>query len=150
MNAKGSTVQYALGSDDAELARLIWQAECVAPVTERLFREAGIGSGQRVLDLGSGPAEKSELSTRDAQGHIHRQRRKPNIDPIEKGDNVKKKNKRKNSDSHFLDRSGFDGRRTGVYFVAHGQAVWARALLGRSNTSVADMNNSTPATARPV
>ena len=63
--------------------------------------------------------------------------------------NVKKKNQRKNYDPHFLDRSGFDGRRTGVNFVAHGQAVWARALLGRSNTSVADMNNSTPATARP-
>jgi ubiquinone/menaquinone biosynthesis C-methylase UbiE len=45
---------YVLGSTDAEHERLIWQAARVAPFTERLFREAGIGQGQRVLDLGSG------------------------------------------------------------------------------------------------
>ena len=64
MSARGSTVQYALGSDDAELARLIWQAERVAPLTERLFREAGIGSGQRVLDLGSGVGDVAMLASR--------------------------------------------------------------------------------------
>jgi hypothetical protein len=54
MTANGPTSYYALGSTDAEHERLIWQAARVAPFTERLFREAGIGPGQRVLDIGSG------------------------------------------------------------------------------------------------
>jgi ubiquinone/menaquinone biosynthesis C-methylase UbiE len=45
---------YLLGSSDAEHERLIRQAIRLAPVTERFFREAGIGLGQRVLDVGSG------------------------------------------------------------------------------------------------
>jgi ubiquinone/menaquinone biosynthesis C-methylase UbiE len=45
---------YALGSSDAEHQRLIRQARWLSAHTERLFREAGIGLGQRVLDLGSG------------------------------------------------------------------------------------------------
>jgi ubiquinone/menaquinone biosynthesis C-methylase UbiE len=45
---------YALGSTDAEHQRLIRQARWLSAHTERLFREAGIGPGQRVLDLGSG------------------------------------------------------------------------------------------------
>ena len=50
---------YALGNTDAEHERLIWQAARVAPITERLFREAGIGPGQRVLDIGSGVGDVS-------------------------------------------------------------------------------------------
>src|SRR5258708_16405829 len=45
---------YALGSTDAEHERLIRQAARLEPFTERLFRDAGIGPGQRVLDVGSG------------------------------------------------------------------------------------------------
>ena len=52
MTASSSTSDYALGSTDAEHERLILQAARLAPLTERLFREAGIGPGQRVLDLG--------------------------------------------------------------------------------------------------
>jgi len=52
---------YALGSTDAEHERLIRQAARVAPLTERLFREAGIGPGQRVLDLGSGVGHVARL-----------------------------------------------------------------------------------------
>jgi SAM-dependent methyltransferase len=58
------TSQYALGNTDAEHERLIWQAERVAPLTERLFREAGIGPGQRVLDLGSGVGDVAMLVSR--------------------------------------------------------------------------------------
>jgi len=43
-----------LGYTNSEHERRIRQAARIAPVTERLFREAGIGPGQRVLDLGSG------------------------------------------------------------------------------------------------
>jgi ubiquinone/menaquinone biosynthesis C-methylase UbiE len=52
---------YALGYTDAEHERLIQQAARIAPYTERLFREAGIGMGHRVLDLGSGMGDVSML-----------------------------------------------------------------------------------------
>ena len=55
---------YALGSTDAEHERLIWQAEWIAPLTERLFREAGVGPGQRVLDIGSGVGDVALLVAR--------------------------------------------------------------------------------------
>jgi len=64
MTARSSASQYALGSTDAEHERLIWQAERVAPLTERLFREAGIGAGQRVLDIGSGVGDVAMLVAR--------------------------------------------------------------------------------------
>jgi ubiquinone/menaquinone biosynthesis C-methylase UbiE len=55
---------YALGSTDAEHERLIRQAARIAPLTERFFREAGIGPGQRVLDLGSGVGDVAMLAAR--------------------------------------------------------------------------------------
>src|ERR1700747_3043800 len=54
MTARGSTSQYVLGSTDAEQERLIRQAARLDPYTERLFRAAGMGPGQRILDIGSG------------------------------------------------------------------------------------------------
>jgi ubiquinone/menaquinone biosynthesis C-methylase UbiE len=62
MSVQSSTSQYALGSTDAEHERLIRQAKRIAPITERLFREAGIGPGQRVLDLGSGVGDVAMLA----------------------------------------------------------------------------------------
>jgi len=56
--------EYALGSTDAEHSRLIRQALRLAPVTERLLREAGIGPGQRILDLGSGVGDVAMLAAR--------------------------------------------------------------------------------------
>lgn len=55
---------YALGSSDAEHDRLIRQAARLAPYTERLFRAAGVGSGQRVLELGSGAGDVAMLVAR--------------------------------------------------------------------------------------
>ena len=52
---------YPLGHTGAEHERLIRQARRVAPITERFFREAGIGPGQRVLDLGSGVGDVAML-----------------------------------------------------------------------------------------
>jgi ubiquinone/menaquinone biosynthesis C-methylase UbiE len=59
-----STSQYALGNTDTEHERLIRQAVYLAPGTERLFREAGIGPGHRVLDLGSGVGDVAILVSR--------------------------------------------------------------------------------------
>ena len=55
---------YALGYTSAEHDRLIRQATRIAPTTERLFREAGIGPGQRVLDLGSGVGDVAMLAAK--------------------------------------------------------------------------------------
>ncbi len=56
-----TAADYALGYTDAEQKRLIRQAALIAPYTERLFREAGIGQGHRVLDLGSGMGDVAML-----------------------------------------------------------------------------------------
>jgi len=55
---------YALGSTDSEHERLIRQAARLAPCTERFLREAGISTGQRVLDLGSGVGDVAMLAAR--------------------------------------------------------------------------------------
>lgn len=55
---------YALGYTNTEHDRLIRQSARIAPILERLFREAGIGPGQRVLDLGSGVGDVSMLAAR--------------------------------------------------------------------------------------
>jgi len=61
-NVGGST--YALGYTCEENERLIRQAAFLEPITERFFRGAGIGPGQRVLDLGSGLGDVSMLLAR--------------------------------------------------------------------------------------
>jgi SAM-dependent methyltransferase len=56
------TNEYALGSDAAEQERLIRQAAWLSAHTERFFRAAGVGTGQRVLDLGSGVGDVSLIA----------------------------------------------------------------------------------------
>jgi SAM-dependent methyltransferase len=46
--------EYVLGSDPEEIARLDRQAATIAGASEALLRRAGIGTGMRVLDLGTG------------------------------------------------------------------------------------------------
>src|SRR5947209_16214936 len=64
MTTTDSASHYALGSTDAEHERLIRQAALLAPFTERFFRSASIGPGQRVLDLGSGVGDVAMLVAR--------------------------------------------------------------------------------------
>jgi ubiquinone/menaquinone biosynthesis C-methylase UbiE len=64
-NDSGTIVKdYALGYTTSEHDRLIRQAKRINPILERLFREAGIGPGQRVLDLGAGVGDVSMLVAR--------------------------------------------------------------------------------------
>lgn len=55
---------YVLGYSDAEQDRLVRQAILLAPITERFFRDAGIGVGRRVLDVGSGLGDVAMIAAR--------------------------------------------------------------------------------------
>src|SRR5215813_13869216 len=65
MNDKaGQEPVYVLGRSSEETQRLQTQAAFVEPFTERLFRDAGIGHGMSVLDLGSGAGDVALLAAR--------------------------------------------------------------------------------------
>jgi ubiquinone/menaquinone biosynthesis C-methylase UbiE len=55
---------FVLDSIETEHLRLVRQAQLLAPLTERLFREAGIGDGMRVLDLGCGMGDVAMIAAR--------------------------------------------------------------------------------------
>jgi 16S rRNA A1518/A1519 N6-dimethyltransferase RsmA/KsgA/DIM1 with predicted DNA glycosylase/AP lyase activity len=64
MTISNAASHDALGSTGAEHERLIWQAMRLAPLTERLFREAGIVPGQRILNIGSGIGDVTMLAAK--------------------------------------------------------------------------------------
>lgn len=53
--------KYVLGSSDQEIARLDAQAASIEAATRLLLRAAGLGPGQRVLDLGTGLGHVARL-----------------------------------------------------------------------------------------
>ena len=53
--------RYALGHSDRELNRLTIQARLIEPITRRFMVEAGIASGMRVLEIGSGVGDVAFL-----------------------------------------------------------------------------------------
>ena len=54
--------EYVLGRSGWESQRLIKQSSIFRPLTERIFRRAGLGPGMRVLDLGCGAGDVSFLA----------------------------------------------------------------------------------------
>lgn len=59
-----STSEYAFSDRAHEQRRLASQAQLFDPLTERVFRAAGLGIGMRVLDLGSGAGDVAFLAAR--------------------------------------------------------------------------------------
>jgi SAM-dependent methyltransferase len=55
---------YILGHDKAEQRRLLEQAEFLEPLTRRFLLDAGLASGMRVLDVGSGVGDVALLAGR--------------------------------------------------------------------------------------
>ena len=55
-------LSYVLGHSQREIRRLMTQAAILRPVTERLLRNAQVGPGMRVLDLGCGAGDVSFLA----------------------------------------------------------------------------------------
>jgi len=56
--------QYAFADREHEQRRLASQAELFDPLTERVFRTAGLRRGMRVLDLGSGAGDVALLAAK--------------------------------------------------------------------------------------
>lgn len=58
----GARPPYELGHSERELTRLNAQARLLEPITRRFLTEAGISSGMRVLDVGSGAGDVAFLA----------------------------------------------------------------------------------------
>ena len=56
------TKSYVLGHSDRELERLNAQALLIDPITRQFLREAGLVTGMRVLDIGSGAGHVAALA----------------------------------------------------------------------------------------
>lgn len=56
--------KYALGHSSNELRRLATQASLIDPVTSRFFQAAGLVTGMRVLEIGSGAGDVAMLVSR--------------------------------------------------------------------------------------
>lgn len=57
-----SEVAYILGHSEHEIRRLMLQAALLKPITARMLQEAGIESGMRILDLGTGCGDVAMLA----------------------------------------------------------------------------------------
>jgi ubiquinone/menaquinone biosynthesis C-methylase UbiE len=62
MTISSRSQSYVLGGTGHEHERLIRQARIFNPFTERLFRNAGLSRGQRVLEVGSGVGDVAMLA----------------------------------------------------------------------------------------
>lgn len=58
----GGSPTYALGHSQRELKRLTTQAALFEPFTRRMFEQAGLAQGMRVLDVGSGNGDVALLA----------------------------------------------------------------------------------------
>jgi ubiquinone/menaquinone biosynthesis C-methylase UbiE len=61
-NADSSVPNYILGHDLKANERLLIQGRLINPITRRVFNEAGITAGMRVLDIGCGPGDVSLIA----------------------------------------------------------------------------------------
>lgn len=57
MSESNSDPRYTMGRSEGETERLIQQSQLYEAVTRRFFQEAGLVSGMRVLDVGSGAGD---------------------------------------------------------------------------------------------
>lgn len=64
MAADDTVSEYPLGNTPAEDDRLAWQAARFDPLTEKFLRAAGVRTGQRILELGSGAGHVAMLVSR--------------------------------------------------------------------------------------
>src|SRR5881392_1200841 len=95
------------------------QNACNPDAAAELVQEQVAGDFKKEIAQKENPGDQTELLAGDCQFLVHRQRREPNVDPVEKADDVQQENKGENPDLDFPNRSGLDGLPSGVCFVAH-------------------------------
>jgi SAM-dependent methyltransferase len=61
-NVEGNDAGYVLGHSEQELERISTQARLFEPFTRQVFQAAGVVSGMRVLDVGSGAGDVAFLA----------------------------------------------------------------------------------------
>ncbi len=64
MTDQHSERQYTMGRSDEETERLIEQSRLYEPITRRFLESAGISSGMRVLDIGSGAGDVALIAAK--------------------------------------------------------------------------------------
>lgn len=65
-------IEYVLGHSETELRRLEEQGHFFSDLTKHVFRQAGLGEGMHVLDVGSGAGDVSLLAGKlvGPSGHV--------------------------------------------------------------------------------
>src|SRR5437667_12399616 len=94
------------------------QNACNPDPAAELVQEQVAGNFKKEIAQKEDPGDQTELLAGDRQLLVHRQRRKPNVDPVEKADDVQQKKKRENQDTQFPNSSCLDGDRTGDSYDA--------------------------------
>jgi hypothetical protein len=77
------------------------------------------GNFEEEISEKENPEDQSVLLAGDGQFPIHRQRGKPNVDAIEKGNDEKQEDKGKNPHPQFANGSGVDGHPFGDHSESH-------------------------------
>lgn len=67
-----TATEYILGHSEQELGRLARQAKLIDPITRRFFEAAGLRSGMRVLDIGTGAGHVAAIAAElvGSSGHV--------------------------------------------------------------------------------
>src|SRR5207247_10269403 len=92
------------------------QNPCNPDAAAELVQKQVAGNFKKEIAQKEDTGDQTELLAGDSQLLVHRQRRKPNVDPVEKADDVQKEKKWENQDTQYTNCSDLIGVRMGVNF----------------------------------
>ena len=84
-----------------------------------LMQQQIAGNFKQEVPKKENPRDQPKLLAANRQLFVHRQRRKSDVDPVEKGNDVKEKYEGNNSHPQLLNRSRFSGHSGSNCFVRH-------------------------------
>src|SRR6266705_4160204 len=85
------------------------QNACNPDPAAELVQEQIAGNFKKEIAQKEDPGDQTELLAGNRQLLVHRQRRKPNVDPVEKADDVQQEKKGQYPGPYFPNRSCLDG-----------------------------------------